>query len=110
MVIAVFRLAIGEAVQAPEVAKALDSIGREATRAALRQIMVRAEASGLLSGRPAELGEQFAVLLWGNLMIGLLLGVAERPNQRDIAARARDVTAAFLQIHPPESVRTSPGR
>src|SRR5262249_25118568 len=28
-VIAVFRLAIGEAVQAPEVARALDSIGRE---------------------------------------------------------------------------------
>src|SRR5262249_20068939 len=32
-VIAVFRLAIAEAVQAPEVAHALDSIGREATRA-----------------------------------------------------------------------------
>jgi AcrR family transcriptional regulator len=109
-VIAVFRLAIAEAVQAPEVAKALDSIGREATRAALRQIMLRAEASGLLSGRPAELAEQFAGLLWGNLMIGLLLGVTERPNQRDIAERARDVTAAFLQIHPPDAVRTSPGR
>jgi AcrR family transcriptional regulator len=36
-VIAVFRLAIAEAVNAPEVAHALDSIGREASRAVLRR-------------------------------------------------------------------------
>src|ERR1700719_2319147 len=34
-VIAVFRLAIAEVVQAPEVARALDSVGRETGRAAL---------------------------------------------------------------------------
>src|SRR5437660_9450079 len=54
-VIAVFRLAIGEAVQAPEVARALNSVGREASRAGLRKIMAEARASGLLTGRPAEL-------------------------------------------------------
>jgi AcrR family transcriptional regulator len=105
-VIAVFRLAIAEAVYAPEVAKALDSIGRETTRAALLQIMVRAQTSGLLNGRPAELAEQFGGLLWGNLMVSLLLGVAERPNSRDIAVRARDATAAFLQLHPPATNAT----
>jgi AcrR family transcriptional regulator len=99
-VIAVFRLAIAEAVHAPEVAQALDSIGREASRAALREIMARAQASGLLNGRPAELAEQFGGLLWGNLMVSLLLGVAERPNSREAAARARDATAGFLQLHP----------
>jgi AcrR family transcriptional regulator len=99
-VIAVFRLAIAEAVHAPEVAQALDSIGRETSRAALRQIMARAQASGILNGRPAELAEQFGGLLWGNLMVSLLLGVAERPNSREVAARARDATAAFLQLHP----------
>jgi AcrR family transcriptional regulator len=99
-VIAVFRLAIAEAVQAPEVARALNSIGREASRAALREIMARAQASGLLTGRPAELAEQFAGLLWGLLMVSLLLGVAERPNPREIAGRARDAAAAFLQLHP----------
>jgi AcrR family transcriptional regulator len=98
-VIAVFRLAIAEAVHAPEVAQALDSIGRETSRTALRQIMARAQASGLLNGRPAELAEQFGGLLWGNLMISLLLGVAERPNSREVAARARDATAAFLQLN-----------
>ena len=99
-VIAVFRLAIAEAVHAPEVAQALDSIGRETSRAALRQIMARAQASGLLEGRPAELAEQLGGLLWGNLLVSLLLGVAERPNSREIEARARDATAAFLQLHP----------
>jgi AcrR family transcriptional regulator len=109
-VIAVFRLAIAEAVHAPEVAKALDAIGRETTRAALRQIMVRAQTSGLLDGRPAELAEQFGGLLWGNLMVSLLLGVAERPNSRDIAARAREATAAFLQLHPAPTNAATPRR
>lgn len=99
-VIAVFRLAIAEAVRAPEVAHALNSAGREASRAALRTILARARASGLLTGRPAELAEQFGGLLWGDLMISLLLGVTERPNPRDIAQRARDAAAAFLQLHP----------
>ncbi len=99
-VIAVFRLAIAEAVQAPEVARALNSIGRETSRAALRKIMTEALASGLLTGRPAELAEQFAGLLWRDLMVSLLLGVAERPTPREIAGRARDAAAVFLQLHP----------
>jgi AcrR family transcriptional regulator len=99
-VVTVFRLAIAEAVRAPEVAHALDSIGREASRAALRQIMTQAQTSGLITGRPPDLAEQFGGLLWGNLLVSLLLGVAERPTSREIATRARDATAAFLQLHP----------
>ena len=99
-VVGVFRLAIAEAVQAPEVARTLDSIGREAGRAALRDIMRQAEASGLLQGRPAELAEQFRGLLWGDLMVSLLLGVAARPNLREIARRASDAVSAFLELHP----------
>jgi AcrR family transcriptional regulator len=108
-VIAVFRLAIAEAIHAPEVAHALDSIGREASRAALRQIMARAQASGLLKGRPAELAEQFGGLLWGNLMVSLLLGVATRPNSRETAARARDATAAFLRLRCPAAPAAAAG-
>ena len=52
-VIAVFRLAIAEAVRAPEVARALDAIGSETSRAALREIMTRARSAGLVSGNPA---------------------------------------------------------
>ncbi|HEY4369069.1 MAG TPA: TetR/AcrR family transcriptional regulator [Steroidobacteraceae bacterium] len=99
-VIAVFRLAIAEAVHSPEVARALDSIGRETTRVALRQIMTNAQSSGLLSGGPSELAEQFGALLLGDLMVSLLLGVVQRPSSRDVATRARDATAAFMQLHP----------
>ena len=62
--------------------------------------MALAQASGLLAGRPAELAEQFFGLLWGHLMVSLLLGVSERPSPREIAGRARDAAAAFLQLHP----------
>ena len=99
VVIAVFRLAIAEVAQAPEVGRALESIGRETTRAALRKIMSQAQEAGLLEGRPAELAEQFAGLLWRDLLVGLLLGVTERPGPSEIAARARDAAAAFLRIH-----------
>ncbi len=110
MVIAVFRLAIAEVAQAPEVARTLNSIGREASRAALRKIMSEAQEAGLLDGRPAELAEQFAGLLWRDLMVSLLLGVAERPGPREIAARARDAASAFLQLHPAASDGQLAGR
>jgi|SRR5215469_277270 len=99
-VVAVFRLAIGEAVNAPEVARALDSIGRETVRAALRDIMARARASGLLDGRPAGLAEEFGGLLWRDLMVSMLLGVIERPDPRELADRAREAASAFLRLHP----------
>jgi AcrR family transcriptional regulator len=100
IVIAVFRLAIAEAVRAPEVARALDSIGGETSRAALREIMTRAQRAGILSGDPREMAEHFAGLLWGNLMVGLLLRVVDRPSPREFARRARNATAAFLQLYP----------
>ncbi len=61
-VIAVFRLAISEVIHAPEVARALDSIARERSRATLRKIMAGAQASELLTGRPAELPNTISAL------------------------------------------------
>jgi AcrR family transcriptional regulator len=107
-VLGIFRLAIAEAVHAPEVARALDSIGREARRAALRDIMARAQAAGLLDGRAAELADQFGSLLLGDLTISLLLGVCKRPTARDIARRARRASAGFLQLHPPPTGTETP--
>ena len=99
-VIAVFRLAIAEAVREPEVAHALNSIGVETSRAALREIMTKAQSAGLLGGQPSEMAEQFAGLLWGNLMIRLLLRVVDRPTPGEITRRAGAAAAAFLQLHP----------
>jgi AcrR family transcriptional regulator len=105
-VVAVFRLAIAEAVRAPEVARAVDSIGRDTVQSGLRRVMAKAETSGLIAGRPAELAEEFRALLWGNLMVDLLLGVTDQPGAREIAARAREATATFLQLHPSQSGST----
>jgi len=99
-VIGVFRLAIAEVVRAPEIAQTLDSVGRQTVRTALREILAQAQSSRLLDGEPAEMAERFSALLWGNLMVSLLLGVAQRPSSRAIAQRARDATTAFLQLHP----------
>jgi AcrR family transcriptional regulator len=99
-VVSVFRLAVAEAVNAPEVAQTLDSIGREASRSALRRIMTDAVQSGLLEGEPPVLAGQFSALLWGELLVSRLLGVASQPSPGEIAGRARDAVSAFLLLHP----------
>ena len=98
-VIAVFRLAIAEAVRAPEVAQALNSGAVEPSRAALRELMTGARSAGLLGGEPAEMAEHFVGLLWGNLMTGLLLRTAERPTPREIEHRAKAAAAGLLQLY-----------
>jgi transcriptional repressor AefR-like protein len=98
-VIAVFRLAIAEAVRAPEVAHALNTLGIEPSRAALRQVMDRARSAGLLGGEPTEMAEHFVGLLWGGLMTGLLLRTADRPRSQTIARRASEAAAGLLQLY-----------
>src|SRR5260370_36625405 len=63
-VIAVFRLAIAEAVRAPEVAGVLNTMGLETSRAALRAIITGAQSARLLGGDTTEMVEQFFGLLW----------------------------------------------
>jgi AcrR family transcriptional regulator len=99
-VVAMFRLAIAEAVRAPDIAQALNDIGIAASRDALREIMRRARSAGLIGGEPVEMAGQFFGLLWGNLMLGLLLATAERPSQREIARRAETAAEAFLRACP----------
>jgi len=87
-VIVVFRLAIAEVVQAPEVARALDSIGREAGRAALRKI--NGPSPGVRTPHWRSCRTCRAVR-WA-----ALARFAGQPAAR----RARDAAAAFLQLHP----------
>jgi AcrR family transcriptional regulator len=98
-VVAVFRLAIAEAVHAPEVAAALDTHGRQTGRATLTAIMTQAASHGLVDGPPGELVDRFGGLLWGDLMISLLLRVEKPPNPREIERRAAGAAAAFLRLH-----------
>jgi AcrR family transcriptional regulator len=97
-VIAVFRLAIAEADRTPEIAQALDSIGREASRAALREMLQSARSSGLLNGDIAEMSQKFLALLWGDLLVNLLLRISKPPTRKEIQRRARNAATAFLKL------------
>jgi len=100
-VIATFRLAIAEATRSPEIAQALDVAGRDAARSALAELLANAQSIGLVgSGAPREMAAQYLGLLWENLMVGLLLGVAATPEPADAERRATRATAAFMQLHP----------
>jgi AcrR family transcriptional regulator len=99
-VIAMFRLAIAEATRSPEIAQALDSAGRDATRAALAELLANAQAAGLIgAGEPVEMATQYLGLLWEGLLVGLLLGVAKRPGPAAAERRAAKATAAFMALH-----------
>ena len=105
-VIATFRLAIAEATRSPEIAQALDVAGRDATRGALAELLANAQSIGLVGpGEPREMATQYLGLLWENLMVGLLLGVAATPEPAEAEQRATRATAAFMQLHPDPAKR-----
>ena len=98
-VVATFRLAIAEAKRAPEVARALESQGRQPNRAPLGEILGAARAAGILRGDPAEMAEEFIALLWGDLFVGLLLRLAEPPGPAELRRRARGAAERLLQLY-----------
>ena len=100
-VLAVYRLAIAESQDAPEVARMLDNAGREANRAALVRTLVRAQADGLIgAGEPASMAVDFIALLWGNLLPQLLLRVADPPSPAAMERKARQATEKLLKLYP----------
>lgn len=103
VVVAMFRLAISEAVQAPKVAQALDSMARKPIRDSLRLIMQNAKSAGLVAGDADAMVQQFWGLLWGDLLTGLLLQATSRPSAGEIARRASDTSSAFLRLYPEPS-------
>ncbi len=98
--IAMFRLAIAEAERTPEIAQAIESIAREASRASLRQILNEDVARSLLAGDVAEMAGAFMALLFGNLQLSWLLRVGDPPNPREIERRAKYATKALFKLYP----------
>jgi len=100
-VVAVYRLAILEP-ESPEVAQALDTSGRKATRKALTGLIARAQSAGLLAAAdPGAVAEQFMALLCGDLQMRLLLGLSRPPGKQALERRAREAVEALLAIHSP---------
>jgi AcrR family transcriptional regulator len=98
-VTAMFRLAISEAERSPDVAASLNA-GRSVTRDALAGLLAQAQAGGILSeGDAQQMVEQFFALLWGDLLLGRLLGVTAAPKAAEIDRRAHVATEAFLTLY-----------
>jgi AcrR family transcriptional regulator len=96
---AVYRLAIAESVQAPEVAGTLDG-ARASARASLAGTLAQAQADRLVgAGDPATMAVDFFALLWGDLLLQLLLRVAEPPQPPILEQRAREATEKFLRLY-----------
>jgi AcrR family transcriptional regulator len=95
-----FRVAVGEAERAPEIAMALDSIGRVGNRVVLTAALSQAQRAGLLrDGSPERMAEHFFGLLWGDLRLGLLLGVAAPLRKAEVEQRAREAAHTFLAAY-----------
>jgi AcrR family transcriptional regulator len=99
-VVEMFRLAIAEAIRAPEVARALEEFGRERGRSVLRGALAKAREGGLVSGEPDEMARQFFVLLWGDLIMNLLLRTVKTPTEAEIAKRSGEAASAVIALHP----------
>lgn len=102
-IVETFRLAIAEAIRAPEVAQALDEFGRERGRSVLRSALEKARQNALVSGELDEMVRQFFVLLWGDLILNLLLRTVEMPTEVGIAKRSAEAASALLVLHPAPS-------
>jgi AcrR family transcriptional regulator len=100
-VLALYRLAIGEAETDTAIGAVLDDAGRATNRTSLANLLADAQRRGLLgSGDPGAMATCFLALLWGDLFIRLLLGVARPPSPAEAERRARDATATLLRLHP----------
>lgn len=94
-----FRLAVAEAERSPEIAIQLNTVGRNANRAALVRFLGQAETSRLLLGDPSAIATQFLSLLWDDLQVQLLLRLAKPPDEMEIARRAHDATKVLMSLH-----------
>jgi len=95
------RLAVAVAEDEPEVAQTFDGAGRKVNRAALRRFLAQAQDREVLGpGDPAAMVEDFFALLWGDLLVELLMGVATPPSERELKQKAGRATAKFLKLYP----------
>jgi len=99
-VIATFRMAISEADHSQQVAKALQTHGRQAACAALREILESAQSAGLLErADPERMVSRYGALLLENVVLMLALGIEKKPTSSEIRRRAVEATEAFLMLY-----------
>ena len=99
-VLALYRFAAVEAETAPEIARMVDALGRDAPRAALSRALARAQAEGFIgAGDPAVQAGDFLTLLWGDLLLRLIMRLADPLPQATLERRAREATQKLLVLY-----------
>ena len=99
-VLALYRFAAVEAETAPEIARMVDALGRDAPRAALSRALARAQAEGFIgAGDPAVQAGDFLALLWGDLLLRLIMRLADPPPQVTLERRAHEATRKLLMLY-----------
>jgi AcrR family transcriptional regulator len=100
-VLAVYRLAILEAEDAPDVAATLDRHGRAATAEGLARLMAIAQDRDLLDGAtPREMAGLFlGVLMSDGILVRMLMRVAIAPTDADCARRAETAADCVARLY-----------
>jgi len=99
-VLALYRFAALEAETAPELARMLDALGRDAARAALGRALSRAQADGFIkTGDPAAQAGDFIALLWGDLLLRLVMRLADPPQHAALERRSHEAAEKFLTLY-----------
>ena len=99
VVLSIHRLAT--AGRTPEVAQVLHAAWADGRRT-LSRLLAAAQSRRLLGpGEPMVLSEQFGALLWGDLLLDLMLGMAAPPGEAEARLRAGMAANALLRLYPP---------
>jgi AcrR family transcriptional regulator len=108
-VTAIYRLAIGEAERAPDVARILNA-PRLANRKALAALLAKAQSNDILeAGNPAGMMEDFFALLWGDLLLSRMMGAAGAPARAEIDRRAQRAVQRFFRLYGKPEAADGPG-
>lgn len=99
-VLAIYRLAIAESRDTPEIARTLDDRGRGSVRRTLTAFLKTALKNGLVrDADPGEMTYFFSALLLSDTQLRLILGVARRPAAKEIERRAQYAADAFMKLY-----------
>jgi AcrR family transcriptional regulator len=99
-VVTVYRLAITDCERSPEVAHTLDAYGRDSSRAALVALLRHGQEVGLLnSGDATVMASRYFGILMGDLVLRVLMRVADAPGEAAASKRARDATEALMLMY-----------
>ncbi len=105
VVTALFRVAISETENDPEMARVLDENGRGAHRPALVAFLRQASRAGLIGSDadPDQVAGQFLSLLFGDVLLRVILRAIEPPSPRECTRRAQHATEVVLRLYPATS-------